>query len=272
MKRALYSIDDEEFMTLLERTDDVLMTRKIPYMFVGGVATQAHIANYLCQKEKGTSIHDLAYSSDFRIQDHLRATDDVDITLDPRGISEDPSDTKVSQEIMSALNQIEGDGVYASPTEEHLVSIKLERSGKKRPIFRLGLDKDADSPDSEVSFNLYYGPQDTNNRWPSEMVEFERQNYFDFFNTARRLSIPFSKGRNVGFFVKGIEQLVATKIARAREKDWGDLLLLYRHAHESGNPIDLEEIRRLLSIRDSQCRAYTETLLDRLDKFKFLIR
>lgn len=271
MKRALYSLDDEEFMTLLERTDTVLKDRNIPYMFVGGVATQAHIVKCLA-KTQGKTLYDLTHSQDFRIQDHLRATDDADITLDPRGISKDPSNTKVYSEIMAALKQIEGTGPYMSPTGEHLVSIKLERLGKKRPVFRLGLDEEADSQDSEVSFNFYYGPQDTNNRWAQEMVDFERNHYFDFFKTAQRIKIPFSEGRPISLDVKAIEPLTATKIARAREKDWSDILLLYRHSNEAGEPIDLGEVERLLSSKDSRYQIPNQVLMDRFEKFKFLIK
>jgi len=271
MKRALYSLDDEEFMTLLGRTDDVLRRRNIPYMFVGGVATQAHIANYLC-KTKGTTLYDLANSPEFRVPDHLRATDDVDITLDPRKISKDPSDVKIYSEIIDVLKEIEGDDIYASPSGNHVVAIKVERLGKKRPVFRLGLDKEADSPDSEVSFNLYYGPGDTNNRWPVEMVDFERQNYFSFFDTSKRIAIPFSHERNVEINVKGVEQLLATKIARAREKDWTDMLLLHKHANESGEPLDIERIGEILCAADSRYHVSNETLINRFDKFKYLIK
>ena len=272
MKRALYSLDDEEFMVLLERTDEVLRGRNIPYMFVGGVATQAHIANCLCKKN-GTTLHNLAHSSEFRIQDHLRATDDADITLDTRKISDNPHDLKVHQEIMDALHDIEGDGgIYSSPTGNHLVSIKLERSGKRRPVFRLGLDKEADSPDSEVSLNLYYGPQDTNDRWPREMVEFEDKHYFEFFDTCKRISLPFSSGTNVNINVKGIEQLLATKIARGRPKDWSDLVLLYEHCRDACNPADLAEVERVLTARDKRYNVPNDILIGRFEKFKALIK
>lgn len=272
MKRALYSLDDEEFITLLERTDQVLRGRNLPYMFVGGVATQAHIVKYLCKKKEGTTLYDLSHDHDFRIQDHLRATDDIDITLDPRAISDNILDVRVSQEVIDSLKEIEGNGVYTSPTGNHLVSIKLERSGAKRPIFRLGLDEEADSPDSEVSFNLYYGPKDTNNRWPQEMVDFERANYFGFFDTAESISIPFCPGKNIDLRVKGVEQLLATKIARAREKDWTDLLLLYRHSNEAGQPVDLAEIKRLLHAEHPTYKVSNERLINRFEKFKHLIK
>jgi hypothetical protein len=271
MKRQLYDLTDEEFMTLLERTDSVFRNREIPYMFVGGVATQAHIVNYLCQKEKKT-LYDLANSDKFRIQDHLRATDDVDITLDSRKISKYSSDIKVHQEIMEVLNEIKGEGIYTSPSRNHLVSIKLERPGKKRPIFRLGLDKEADSPDSQISLNFYYGPEDTNDRWPKEMVDFERANYFDFFNTAKCISIPFSHEGNIDLNVKGIEQLLATKIARARVKDWADILLLYGHAIKAGQSINLNEVKKILHAKHPRYDIPNETLIDKFEKFKFWIK
>jgi len=271
MKRALYSLDDEEFMTLLERTDGVLRSRNIPYMYVGGVATQAHIINYICKKE-GTTLCELAHSNGFRIQDHLRATDDADITLDTRGISDGSSPVEAQREVMDVLREIEGEGLYTSPTSNHLVAIKLDRPGVRRPVFRLGLDTEAESPDSEVSFNLYYGPEDTNTRWPQEMMEFERQNYFDFFNTAKRISIPYCPAKNVDVNVKGIEQLLATKIARAREKDWTDLLLLHKHSLEAGEPINLDEVQKLLSAEDPKYHVPSELLMERFEKFRFLIK
>lgn len=271
MKRALYSLDDEEFTTLLERTDQVLRSRNIPYMFVGGVGTQAHIANCLCKKQ-GATLCDLANSAEFRIQDHLRATDDADITLDMRKISGDPSDLKIYQEIADMLHAIEGDGYYTSPSGNHLVSIRLERSGKKRPVFRLGLDREGDSHDTEVALNLYYGPEDTNERWPREMVEFEARNYFEFFNTLKRISIPFSSERNVDINVKGIEQLLATKIARGRPKDWSDLVLLYEHCREACSPVDLAEVEKILTARDSRYGVPNSILTGRFEKFRTLIK
>lgn len=272
MKRALYSIDDEEFMTLLERTDEVLRAKSIPYLIVGGVASQAHIVNYICQKEKGTTLYDLSHSNDFRVQDHFRATDDIDITLDTRKISEDSSNVEIPREVMNALGQIEGDGIYTSSTGDHLVAIKLERQGIKRPIFRLGFDKEADSPDSEISFNLYYGPYDTNNRWSREMIDFENANYFDFFETGKRLSLPVFQERKVELNVKGVEELIATKIARAREKDWTDVLLLYRHSNEANQPIDISKIEKLLCAEDQKYHTVNETLTSRFGKFLALIK
>src|SRR3989338_3737526 len=102
MKRELYTIADEEFVTLLDRAQKVFASNAIPYMLVGGAATQAHIANYLCRKT-GQPLLDFVDSPDTRIQDHLRATDDIDATLDPRKES-DP--TKFSQKILSIIKEI----------------------------------------------------------------------------------------------------------------------------------------------------------------------
>ena len=72
--------------------------------------------------------------------------------------------------------------------------------------------------------------------------------------------------------MKGPEQLLATKIARAREKDWTDMLLLYRHANESGNSIDLKEVEQLLSARDPLYHVTNDNLINRFKKFKYLIK
>jgi hypothetical protein len=269
MKRALYSIDDEEFLTLLERIDQSFLRRNIPYLFVGGVATQIHIINYICKKT-GKSFYDIINSHEFRIQDHLRATDDVDITIDPRTILIEEQDTKIYQEINSILDELEQESPYMSVSGNHLVSVELERRGIRRPVFRLGLDEEPSSG-NEVSLNLYYGPQDTNNRWSQEMIEFERNNYFSFFETSKRISIPFYNGKNVEFNVKGLEELIATKLARSREKDWADVLLLYRHSKEANIPLDFSKLERFLCVKDERLNVINDSLLNKYKKFKVLI-
>ncbi|GIU68356.1 MAG: hypothetical protein KatS3mg001_206 [Candidatus Pacearchaeota archaeon] len=267
MKRALYSIDDEEFLTFLERIDHSFRTNNIPYLFVGGVATQAHIVSLICKKE-GVNLYDLINDPNFRVQDHLRATDDIDITLDIRNI--EGQKTEIYERINTILSSLEEESPYVSVSGNHLVSVKLERKGIRRPVFRLGLDEEP-SYENEVSLNLYYSPEDTNHRWSQEMIEFERQNYFRFFESGLRISLPIYKGKKIELNVKSLEDLIATKIARSREKDWTDILLLYRHTKDSGNPINFSQLERDLYVEDERLKIFNEELINRLKKFKVLV-
>lgn len=250
MKRAIFTLADEQFLTLLERTHLEFEREKIPYILVGGAAVQAHILNYICQKE-GVTIRELVESPSFRVQDHLRGTDDIDITLDTRVLG---SDTDTAQKILGCLNAIVGEnGSYISPSENHLVNVKLERTGLKRPIFGICLDRDELNDDDKVSFNLYHGPKDTNRRWASDMREFEEKFYFDFMSRASTINLNYCKqGRSITLRVKSPEDLLATKIARSREKDWSDSLSLFRHSREAGNPINLHMVEALLYSPDAQ--------------------
>jgi hypothetical protein len=269
MKRALYSLDDEEFVTFLGRTQEVLQNHGIPYMFVGGVASQAHIASALT-KQENKALYDLAHNSDVRIQDHLRATDDVDITLDLRAFG-DAQDVRVAQRVLNAVADIEGEGLYSSPMH-NVVEIKLERHGAKRPVFRLGLNENADSSDRELSLNFYYSPQDTNTRWPAQMVEFDHANYYPFFDSAQTVALPYSQTAVIPLRVKGLEALLATKLARARPKDWADIIAIYQHSQEAGIPLNVDAIKDLLCAPDPRLGITNEALVHAYTQFLSHIR
>lgn len=270
MKRALYSLDDEEFITFLGRTQEVLSHHEIPYMFVGGVASQAHIAGGL-SKQMNRTLSEMSHSSDIRIQDYLRATDDVDITLDLRKFGDNPQDVLVSQRVVNAVKEIAGDELYSSPLQ-NVVSIKLERLGAKRPTFRLGLNEDADSPDRELSLNFYYSPQDTNTRWSPQMIEFENAHYYPFFDSAQTIAIPYADNSVIPLRVKGLEALLATKIARARPKDWADIMAIYQYNTKAGVPVNMQEIERLLCSPDSKYQVTNESLIASFEKFQALVK
>lgn len=273
MKGAIYSIADEEFATLLARVHGCFGRSPLGYAFVGGAAVQAHIAKYVC-KQHSCSLQDLVASSDFRVQDHLRATDDVDITVDPRkiqGETELARKTELAQQILTVQKAIaggeKGRDSYLSPSEKHLVEIVLQRTGLSRPIYRLGLNADADDPAKSVSFNFYSGPEDTNERWPAEMRDFERRFYFDFMDRAQDVTIPYAYGKELIVRAKNPEDLLATKIARARNKDWGDVIALYGHSLQAGLPINVETVRGILCAEDPRINVPNLLLVEKFEKF-----
>jgi len=273
MKRALYSLADDEFATLLQRVNDCFRRSPLNYTIVGGVAVQAHISNWLCKKY-GCDLHRLAESPDFRVQDYLRATDDVDITVDPRKVN--GGKIEVAKEIVALEDKIVGDKIHMSLSGNNLVSIALERKGVKRPIFKLGLNMDQNDKQygqsaDAVSFNLYQGPDDTNDGWSHEMREFERRYYFEFIDRAQKLEIPYCDENKLVVVVKNPEDLLATKIARGREKDWQDILTLYNHSVQAGMPINLEKVRQLLLLEDSITHNPNPILEERFEKFAKVI-
>ncbi len=265
MKKGIYTLADEEFLTLLERAHTVFTKRNLPYMLVGGTAVQAHILNYIHQKT-GDTIRHLVESPKFRLQDHLRATDDIDITLDPRKLG---LDTDVGRVIIDSLDEIVGDGIFVSPSENHLTKVVLARSGLKRPVFGIKLDSEELGNENNVSFNLYQGPKDTNQKWKGGMREFEENFYFDFMERPSTVKLNYcSEGRIVELKIKSAEDLLATKIARNRPKDFADGLSLYRHSLESEKPIDIARVRYLLSSPDKTLGVPNPELVEKYELFE----
>jgi hypothetical protein len=264
MKSQTYTLADEDFLTLLERTDVTFRKLGIPFMFVGGIATQAHIANYLCGETK--TLKDLVDSSDFRLQDYFRATDDVDITLDKNGFPE----VDFYKKLFEAFKEMRGenDGLFVSPSTDHLVSISMERQGAKRPVFRLGIDKEAQDSERVVAFNLYKGPEDTNERWSQEIRDFEKQNYYDFMNRGVNMAVRYCPGKSIPLRIKRVEDLVATKLIRGRPKDWEDILGLTTYSADAGKPINYEEIGKILCKDDPK---YGKPNLVFVEKFEQLM-
>lgn len=265
MKRPLYTIADEEFATLLERADAAFRDRGIKYMLVGGVATQAHLIDYLCKD--GKKLIDLVNDPDFRLQDHLRATDDIDITLNPRKNGNEYDKVEFASKIYGVLDSVVGkEGVFMSPTENHLVTISLERKGIQRPVFRLELDDNKD-PEKVTSLNFYKGPEDTNERWGQEIRDFEQKFYYQFMDRAQDIRIPFCLGKDITLKVKKAEDLIATKLIRGREKDWNDILSLVNHGEAAGRPIDYKAIGEILCSVDSKTERTHLPFVEKYEEF-----
>lgn len=266
MKRALYTLADEEFITLLERASFEFNMAKLPFMLVGGIATQAHIADYVCRKHN-LPLLSLAELNDFRIQDYLRATDDIDATLDPRKVGEP---TNVARIVLNVLDRIVGEGLHMSPTGDHLIGIAMHRKGVRRPIFRLGLDEDPHDPEKTASFNLYQGPQDTNASWPADIRDFEGRYYFDFMDRAKEIEIPYNDNRRIKLRVKRAEDLLATKIIRGRGKDLQDALSLSKYAEICGVPIDYKIVEQLLCSPDPKYEVPNKSFVEKFETFQGL--
>lgn len=256
MKRELFNVADEEFMTLLERTDKAFREEGISHMFVGGVATQCYMAKYLCDIYGG-SLLDLASSEKVRMQDRLRSTDDVDIALSMGNID----DIEAGKKIYSVLERIVGEGEFLSPSDEHIISIDLLRKGHVKPQFQVGIDKDID-PDRIVAFNLYRKPKDLKDK---NLEEFEDKFYDFFIGRAVDLSIPYCDGKTINLKVKNPADLLATKIVRGREKDIADALSLIRYSRKSNDAINYADVRKVLCGNSTKYGIPNEVLSTRYD-------
>ncbi len=269
MKKEIYSLADEEFVTLLDRTHRAFEKNAVPYMLVGGVAIQAHIIQYLCKT--GKTLLDLIKDPNFRMQDHLRATDDIDITLKGNGEDEIAFANRLYNVLDDIVGKKEGEeeGVFFSPTRNHLISIALSRKGLSRPIFRLGVDKEPD-PESIVSFNLYKGAKDTNERWGQEIRDFESKFYYVFMDRAMEVEVPYCSGQEekINLRVKKPEDLIATKLIRGRPKDINDILSLANHSEEAEMPIDYDAVRDILCSNDPR---YNKPNLAFVEKYEWFI-
>ena len=133
MKRALYSLENEEFVFLINKLREQFEKRKIQHTFVGGTAVQAHILDRLTKKYE-SDIVSLISNDNVRLQDYIRATDDIDLALGLEG--QDPIESaKKVKEICKAV-----EGEHLSDTGNYIFNFNLERTGAKRPIFGVTID------------------------------------------------------------------------------------------------------------------------------------
>src|SRR3989338_6664663 len=109
MKQELFNITDEELATLLKRTHEGFKNEQVPYMFVGGIANQVHIARLLCDIYKN-NLMEIIKSAKIRTQDHFRSTDDVDIAtrLDD-DVNDEKKELNARKKIFSVLEYIVGE-------------------------------------------------------------------------------------------------------------------------------------------------------------------
>ncbi len=259
MKRALFDITDEEFATLLERTNDSFKEAGIPHMFVGGSAVQAITSSYLCE-HFGMPLLDLANSDEVRVQDCLRATDDVDVALRLEGDA-----VEAGKKIYPVLNKIVGETF--SPSEEHIVDIRWNRKGHVKPQFLLGIDDIVD-PSTVVAFNLYRAPKDLKDQ---ALDEFEERFYDIFLDRAVSVTIPYCAGKDITLRVKNPEDTLATKIVRGRGKDMSDALSLAKYSLMAGKPLDYRQVENTLCGKDKRYDVPNTVLRERYEAFKELL-
>ncbi len=232
MKRALYDLTDEEFAFFVNNFGKQMDESQIPYILVGGAAIQAHIIKRGCTKT-GKTVEQIVADPNIRVQDFIRATDDVDVALDP-SIGE-MGFSYFSRKMREVLEKLESE--HISPSEEHIFRYHLMRKGVKRPVFQIYVDEETND-EQIISMNVSKDKSDLYNLDPSYYEKFVKE--------GQDISIPYSSTFSLDLRVIKPEHLLATKISRFRAKDAMDIHVLADCMKENGEKIDLQEIEQIL--------------------------
>lgn len=234
MKRELYDLSDEEFAYFVDNLNKQMNEKEIPYILVGGTAVQAHVFKRLCAKT-GKNLEQIIADPTIRIQDFVRATDDIDLAIDS-SIVRTKGDTVFAKEIMSVFDGLKGE--YISPSEEHIFEYQLTRRGVKRPVFQIYVDEETDD-EQLIAMNV--------GRYKSDLNSLDSKYYDKFVNQGQEISIPYNSNFNINLRVIKPEHLLASKISKFRAKDTMDLHTLADCIVESKEKINLGEVREILS-------------------------
>ncbi|MBI2449147.1 hypothetical protein HYV49_02525 [Candidatus Pacearchaeota archaeon] len=136
MANNWFDISDERFLTFLNSLGKAVSANDIPYAFVGGVATQVHMADYLCIVH-GTTLSDLLISGEIDLSNYIRSTDNVDIAF---GL---PQDSRYKEKI----------GLLQKEDKE--AAAKYERTKKMlRPSQIAALDRNEQERRAELNARL----------------------------------------------------------------------------------------------------------------------
>jgi len=234
MKRALYSLENEEFIFLINQLKKQFEERRIPHNFVGGTAVQSYILDKLTKKTK-SDIVSLVFNDNVRLQDYIRATDVIDLALGLGKFS--PMDSaKIVKDICNAV-----EGEYISDTENYIFEFNLERTGAKRPIFSVAVDGERAEA---IALNISHRPKD--------LEKLNKRFYSEFLDQGQELTIPHYNHHNLRIRVPKLEHVLATKIANFRAKDAMDIQNLVSVTKDVGEKINMEEIEGILGIEHSK--------------------
>jgi len=234
MKRELYTLADEELGYFVNNLHEQMEKEDIPYILVGGTAVQAHILKRLTDRTRKT-LSELVSDDELRIQDYLRATDDIDLAISSRVLKREGY-VNFNKKINRALNVLEVEEAI-SPSEEFLLGYKLIRRGIKRPRFQIYVD-DEGNDEMQIAINIGRNKKDLQN--------LESENYDTFVDEGQALQIPFNKDFVISTRVIKPEHLIASKVAKFRAKDTMDIYNLSDLIRDCGEELNLSEIKKLL--------------------------
>jgi len=243
MKRSLYNLTDEPFAMFVNRVGKCLRDEKIEHNIVGGVAVQAYMLKFLIRDRDIVSFLD---NQNVRIQDYLRNTDDVDISLNLQA-----DDNEKRRKIEEILPQLEFEDI--SPTESYIVGVKMERRGVSRPTFRFYVNGNKESYEEIVSMNI-----SRNQR--GDLHKLDDSWNKEFLNQSTKITIPYCRNFELEVNVPTLEHLLASKISLSRAKDRMDIKNLSQAVKNSGIELDFGRIEDVLLPynEDDYCRFLQE--------------
>lgn len=230
-KRELYDISDEEFAYFLNEIGKSLSKENNQYIFVGGTAVQIHTMKRLCEINK-TDISTL--SKEKRLQDYLRATDDVDMALSSE-IYAGKNELEYAHIINKVLSSLEKEVI--SPSEDHILEYRIIRKGVKRPVFQISVDGEI-SDEQIIALNI--------NRKPEDLRNLESHLYQTFVSEGNNIVVPYNKNFSLDVRVISPTNLLATKVSKLRPKDTMDIQNLTQLMTENKENIDINKIQGIL--------------------------
>jgi sulfur transfer complex TusBCD TusB component (DsrH family) len=220
MKEHLYTLLDEYYFDVLRTVIEAFERFGYTPIIVGGVAVQMHIIALVGVE-----------SSRF-----LRKTNDYDLVV--LG-----AEKKRIEEIISKLN-----GEYFK-TSNAVFFISVARPGAKRPILRVEyLNGENEIKNAEIRLNIFTESNDLEHISPERAMLM--------YNDAVEIAIKHSRTLSeLKARVLRIEDLIAAKITKGRDKDYKDVDNLVNIVKEKGVEIDWRRIKEnLRSIKDVSVR------------------
>lgn len=244
MKQPLYDILDDEYCFLLDRITAQFLKDGLNPSIVGGAAVQVHIANLL-SKIHGKNIEDLFVDGDLRKQDHIRATDDIDITLHNAELAENRAnyDGNIIQTLakIPCKNEESADG-------NNVYDIYMERSGVVRPV----LFVHSLNATSRIRLNI--------SKYPTDIQNLGQEHYIPMIENAKMVELHYNDKFRPKIRIHSLSDVIAAKLANGRAKDKFDVNVLGKCALLAGKEIDKKRILHLLGRTDENVEMVEEYL------------
>lgn len=259
MEKGLFTLTQPDFAFFLNRLSRGF--ENIDYILVGGVAVQAHIAHALTIQHQTTLIDLEKKLGNLRLQ----PTNDVNICLREKG------DVEKAKDILRVCEYIGDNTEYFTLDENHVIKIRLTRSGTNNPDFGISID---DNP--ERVLNLRFHGNERKAKTAGVLNELPSELYSNLFDNIKGFQIPYctdSNGDEVKLPIKttSLENLILIKLAQGRTRDIIDITSLLMHNKKAGLAIDGDKIRRVLSKPDLLYGKQNPNLLKAYEHFQGII-
>jgi len=230
MKRQLYDLTDPAMFMFVDKVGKVLKEEEIPHNVVGGLAVQTYMLDMFSKKYNCT-ISDLVKNPDFRVQDYIRSTDDIDLAL---GIAGDDA-TKINR-ITRFLPKLDFEDI--DPNEEAIIVLKLLRKGAYRSTF-LVFNDGVTSDENIISMNISRGQE-------GDLYKLSHIWYNAFLDGSQTISLQYNNTHSTSVQVPKLEHLLSNKIAASRPKDIMDCSNLSDLLKDMEVKLDFNEMAKVL--------------------------